>query len=364
MTKRTSLETIIQKCKEWNVICLEKSYINNKTKMKFQCNCGEIFERRWDGMIKKDSSKQCEKCNGRIMWDIDKIYDKCKQAGITCLETEYKSISRNMKFQCRCGNVFERRWSDIFKRKKYLCVSCMNNNVVWTLELIKIQCKKKNIKCLSDKYHNTNTPMKFQCNCGEIFERRWGDILRRDKYKCQKCLGRIYWDINSIKKECKNLDLICISDSYNTSQDKLKFKCKCGSEFERSWRAIIGQNQTLCNKCANILSKGERLILKYLESNNYSFKTQYKITDCRNIKPLPFDFAIFENNKLKIIIEYDGEQHYTPKFNNSQKEFLKIQERDKIKTQYCLDNNIPLLRIPYWDLENVIEILDKTLKNK
>jgi hypothetical protein len=32
---------------------------------------------------------------------------------------------------------------------------------------------------------------------------------------------------------------------------------------------------------------------------------------------------------------------------------LKVQKHDNIKTIYCKNNNIPLIRIPYWERDNM-----------
>ena len=40
---------------------------------------------------------------------------------------------------------------------------------------------------------------------------------------------------------------------------------------------------------------------------------------------------------------------------------MEIKIKDNIKTQYCKDNNIKLIRIPYWDFDNIEEILKKEL---
>ena len=37
--------------------------------------------------------------------------------------------------------------------------------------------------------------------------------------------------------------------------------------------------------------------------------------------------------------------------------------RDEIKNKYCIDNNIPLLRIPYWEKDNIKTILDEYINN-
>ena len=99
-------------------------------------------------------------------------------------------------------------------------------------------------------------------------------------------------------------------------------------------------------------SKGEQVIKEWLDLNDYNYIEQYRIKECKNKRALPFDFAVFENNKLIFLIEFDGEQHEIVKFNfNSEGEALKNfnnqQENDKIKNEFCKNNKIPLIRIKY-----------------
>lgn len=76
---------------------------------------------------------------------------------------------------------------------------------------------------------------------------------------------------------------------------------------------------------------------------------------------MPFDFYLPNHN---ILIEYDGEQHYydrgykTGMFRDT---LEYTQMHDKIKTDYCINNNIKLIRIPYWDYNNIDTILNKEL---
>lgn len=59
---------------------------------------------------------------------------------------------------------------------------------------------------------------------------------------------------------------------------------------------------------------------------------------------LRFDFAIFENNQLKFLVEFQGEQHY----DYSSSFYDKPQDSDIKKQEYCKKHNIPLVLIPYW----------------
>ena len=61
---------------------------------------------------------------------------------------------------------------------------------------------------------------------------------------------------------------------------------------------------------------------------------------------------IFVDNKY--LIEYDGIQHSTDTpMKNWGESIDDLQYRDNIKTQWCKDNNIPLIRIPYTKYKNL-----------
>lgn len=105
------------------------------------------------------------------------------------------------------------------------------------------------------------------------------------------------------------------------------------------------------------MSKGEEKISSLLKSAKISYLKEYTFSDLKSYKgePLRFDFATFENNNLKYLIEYDSEIHFqqVKYFHKNESAFKQAQERDRIKNKYCLINNIPLIRIPYWDLDKL-----------
>lgn len=99
------------------------------------------------------------------------------------------------------------------------------------------------------------------------------------------------------------------------------------------------------------MSKNEEKIVKILLQEKISFIREKTFQDLKNGK-FRFDFYLPKEN---IIIEIDGEQHFKQikKFQKTRQDFLKQQERDRRKNSYCLANNIPLYRIPYWEIENI-----------
>lgn len=111
-----------------------------------------------------------------------------------------------------------------------------------------------------------------------------------------------------------------------------------------------------CPRCGGY--SGEKAISEWLNRNEIDYIPQYRFGDCKDIKPLPFDFYLPKQN---IIIEYDGRQHFIPvDFAGKGREWaenqLKItQYHDQIKNIYCQSHNINLLRIRYDD--NIVEKL-------
>lgn len=109
------------------------------------------------------------------------------------------------------------------------------------------------------------------------------------------------------------------------------------------------------DKC---LSTGESLIEEYLKLSNIEYISQYKFENCKNIRKLPFDFYI---PKFNLCLEYDGRQHFEIVYNT--KSFLDTKINDEIKTNYCVKNNIKLIRLNYKQKDDeIIKILSNLVK--
>jgi len=103
----------------------------------------------------------------------------------------------------------------------------------------------------------------------------------------------------------------------------------------------------------------EKKITNILKSYNIEFVPEKRFSDCRDLLPLPFDFYLMEYN---LLCEAQGKQHYGAyKLFGGEKQFHTQKNHDNIKKAYCGDNNIRLLEIPYWELDNIEAIFIKEL---
>lgn len=135
------------------------------------------------------------------------------------------------------------------------------------------------------------------------------------------------------------------SDKYGSAL--WKCRCECGKEVI-CWgnNLIQGRNQSCgCLKG----SYGENQIIRILTENNINFIREYIFDD---FKPYRYDFYLPDFNRL---IEFDGEQHYQECSGswNQQSTFKDRKERDLLKNSYAKNNKIDLIRIPYWEKENI-----------
>lgn len=143
---------------------------------------------------------------------------------------------------------------------------------------------------------------------------------------------------------------------YISSNIKIKIVCKKHGLFLQS--PIHHRRGSGCPICRR--SKGEAAVAKNLNMRKVKYIRNKCFKDCRDKLPLPFDFYLPAYNTC---IEYDGELHYK-KFEKSFNGKLKLditKKHDKMKTQYCKDKNIKLIRIPYWEKNNITEILKNFL---
>lgn len=206
-------------------------------------------------------------------------------------------------------------------------------------------------------YKNTNSggsQWVCQCDCGKVKVIRGGALTKKDK-PTHSCGCQIYE--NASKANKKDLtgqrfgQLTVLYDTHKRSNHRVIWMCKCdcGKMVERISDSLLRGQTFSCGHCNR--SIGSIKIEKILKENNIAYELEKTFPDLKgkNNIPFRFDFYLPEYNRL---IEFDGIQHYKERdiFSDS---LLTIQKRDSIKNKYCIDNNIPLVRIPYWKIDNL-----------
>lgn len=280
---------------------------------------------------------------------------------------EYINSHTNIKFKhVYCGTIFERTPANALRN-----LSCTNKLCKRKLDKRKKSSSqfKDQVKAvlgddytIVEDYKTSLTKIKVHHTlCNQTWQAYPTNLLKG--HGCLHCFGRIQQSTESFSKRLYNLvgDEYTLVGEYIKSREKVTlYHKKCGKSYDITPDGFMQGGRCLC--VAN--SRGEAKVEDFLINVKQTFKRQNTFTDCKHKNVLPFDFAVFNNlGGLVFLIEYDGKQHFEPiDFFGGQEGFESVQLRDKIKNQYCFDNDIPLLRIPYWDFDNIEEIVYEELK--
>ena len=355
---------------------ISNEYKNNSTKLILKDKEGYYYVINIKNL--KSSHLPCfvEKRNPYTIQNI-KLWCKINNKPFELLSNIYKNNHELLKWQCfkdDCEEIFELAWHEIYNGIG--CPFCAGKQVGLS------NCLATKNTELAKQWHPTKngdlTPYDVTCGCGKQVwwqcekGHEWPAIIASRNYNrrycpyCTHTLPSEEYNLLVINPElCKEWDYTKNKKKPEeycpNSNKKVWWKCsKCNHE----WKTTINSrnNNVGCPQCNE--SKGEKEIDKILKKYNIPHDSQYKFSDLRGVGNglLKFDIPVFwdvEKTQLRLLIEYDGRQHFEcVKGWITEEEFKSLQYHDKLKDEYCKKNNIILLRIPYWNFNNIENILN------
>lgn len=274
-----------------------------------------------------------------------KIDCKCNQCGF-----EWSAIANNLKRGSRCPKCAKKK---LFKKRTF------------TQEQFKERAAQNYPEIeIQGEYFNQDSFVDCVCKkCKKSFQ-VWANSILSGKIKqicpyCRTDARKTRLTNEEFVERVKEIHPdIQILGNFTTTREKIKLKCnKCGYIWECRANLLLF-NHCGCPQCKE--SKGEKRISNWLNKHKFVFLRQYKFNECKDKRPLPFDFFLPE---LNVCIEYDGQQHYTPfSYFNGDEKLKYTQYHDSIKNLFCENNNIKLIRISYLEYNKIEDILQKYLK--
>jgi len=234
-----------------------------------------------------------------------------------------------------------------------------NNRVYYDYEYCKIFVKKLNFNNRKEFYEfaKNNLNKKIPNRPDHVYKKQnkwegWQKFLSIEKtppiHKCN-----LFLTYEEAKKFISDIKFTQQSEYINyIENNNIEFLPKRPDYvYRNNW---IGYLDFLgCE--TNRKSFGEKKIKEFLDQNSINYIREKKFETCKNIKELPFDFYLPD---YKICIEYDGELHYrSSKIFGGESTLKRIKKNDDIKSKWCSENNIKLLRIPYKKKNKIFKIL-------
>ena len=275
---------------------------------------------------------------------------------LTVLERAGTDSSKHVTWrcQCDCGNIIEARGSRLRSGEKVDC-GCQKkhgfidetNNRYGRLTVLKLS---------EERDKDRHIKWDCVCDCGNKITVN-ASSLRQGKTQSCGCLLEETRGQSLVINEVGNRygELLVVERDKSNNGAFWLCKCSCGN-----YTVVKGSNLRTGNtkSCGCVKSTGEQKILSILQENQITYKKEYSFKDLvTKTGGFPrFDFAIFKEEQLLCLIEFQGEQHYKKcgKFGELQR-----QTTDILKKEYCNKKNIPLYFIDFNEnIENkVLKIL-------
>ena len=217
---------------------------------------------------------------------------------------------------------------------------------------------------LLEPYTKRTVKLKVRCNkCGNIIFKQACKMIGAAQEGCYICSGKNHFKTKeTLQNEVDALfpNKYTILGEYVKARQPLEVRNNnCGHTYYITPDNLLrGKGCAQCTiRQSSYMDLTEEILTKY----NISFEKEKRFEDCKDKRCLPFDYYLHDYN---LCIEVDGEFHYqiTSTFSASkQSQLLEVQRRDQIKTEYCQNHNIGLLRLPYFEKNNFEQIIINTL---
>lgn len=348
MTKKLTYEEIKTYIENFNYKLLSKEYKNNRSKLLLECNNGHLCEICFSDFKRGRRCSCCyderRGCSQRLSYEDIKKYIELFDYEL--LSSEYWNNQSKLSLKCPLGHEFKMTYGHFQQGQR--CPHC-NKCKKLTYEEVKRYIEDFKYKLLSNIYENTKEKLLIECPEKHIFEMNFHNFKQRQR--CPHCKGVARHTLEEVKQYIEAFDYILLSEMYVNNKEKLFIQCPHGHKYEVNFHSFEqGARCPICN-----VSKGEQKIINWLNKNNikYIYNQPY-FDDLKGINGgfLRPDFILPD---YKIWIEYDGEFHYKEVYKND--DYKTTQIHDEIKNEYARKNEWKLIRIPYWDYDNIENIL-------
>lgn len=266
---------------------------------------------------------------------------------------------RYCKCQCECGTIRDVFMYNLLRGITQSCGCIQSENIIGEtfgrLTVIgdaeyesgngkhkRFTCKCECGNTITCRGSDLRAGIKVDCGCGSA--EKWSNAKTND------LTGQIFGSLTVIERDK--------SVPYQGGKHA-QWLCKCalcGSITSVASDMLTRYGKDRCSDCIGI-PIGESKIKAILDDACIPYKHDTVFKDC--IYPdtgyhLRFDFVVNADSDSTYVIEFDGIQHYKPvKHWEASTNLEGRKARDSFKNQWCMENGIQIIRIPYTHINDI-----------
>lgn len=265
--------------------------------------------------------------------------------GGKCLSSVYVNRRTKLNWECGSGHKWEAtpgaiktgRWCPTCGRKRITAANAARKPTIEEMERI---AQRRGGECLSRKYQDNKTKLRWRCSQGHEWEANSNSI--KSGTWCAVCSGSAKGTIGEMRKVAGQRAGKCLSSTYVSNRKRLLWECKYGHQWKAAPSNVVSRGQW-CPECASGL--GERICRLYFE---HLFEQPFPKSHpswLRGRKDYPWELDGY-NESLGLAFEHQGQQHYKKAYYQSENKFDELRRRDRRKRDICRRHGVVLIAIP------------------
>lgn len=313
------------------MITKKKDYKDEKTKIKWKCECKVISETTF---ISYKSTKYhlCNNCAviKRTEYTQELSYTTAKnyfiQYGCELLtpKEDYKNTKTKVKWKCVCGIISECIFSGYKGSKTHLCKKCgyearKENNMEkfgvenvgqlkkYSYKEVKEYYESQECELISKEYKNAHGILIYKCKCGNTNESRYCDFKNKDS-RCRECgkESRAKTNLEKYNSEFASQNKIVKQKMKISNLAKYGVEYACQSEIVKE--KIKKSN---LEKYGVEYSLSSKIVREKIENTNL---TQYGFRNVSQNREILYKMLVQKSKDYKLpsgkIIKIDGYEHF------------------------------------------------------
>ena len=245
MPVKLTIEFIQEVAKSYGGKCLSKKYFGVQVPLKWMCKNGHTFDRRFD--VIQYNGIWCPQCSKNDKW-YEKFQELAEERGGTLMTENYVSIETKYKWKCKEGHVFILRAVSI-KNGAWCPVCQEKKRRQQELEKLKKIAIKKGILFVSGNYKTKYSRLKWKCSKGHLWEAT-GNTIRKGRI-CPTCKRDKACEKRLIefRKIAEKNGGKCLSKTFINVGERLRWQCSKGHVWSAPAKDIMkGQWCRECNR--------------------------------------------------------------------------------------------------------------------
>ncbi|MCA9594106.1 MAG: hypothetical protein KC776_12370 [Myxococcales bacterium] len=226
--------------------CVSKRFVTMNHHLRWQCAKGHTWTAT--GVQVATTGTWCPVCWGRQLGTIAQMRELARSRGGKCLSRKYVNAAAKLRWRCAAGHEFE--MAPASAKRSHWCPYCLRRGSRGIGDFLLAEhqrvARERGGTCLSKRYVDALTPLRWRCQLGHEWEASPGAIVNGTW--CPECAHTRRPKLEEVQRAAREQGGRCLSKRYINSTTPLSFECRYGHRWRT--RPLNVRRGCWCPKCA------------------------------------------------------------------------------------------------------------------